>query len=184
VGKQAEIRSAAKQNPQGKPQGLLGDEKIEPTSARAATRQAVRKHKMRRFGTGRQNAKDLPLQYERIAQAQKFTRFAGGDARVGGQAVVVVEAGFGRPRRNMRAAVIAEDFLEAGDDFSGARVARRHRAARAGIAALELDFADAEAHGAAFFFAEELILPERGYPFDLERGAETLARFVELHAAK
>src|SRR5260370_12361347 len=84
----------------------------------------------------------------------------------------------------MRAAIIAEDFLEAGNDFPGARIAGRKGAAGAGIAALEIDFAEAEAHRASFFFAEELILPERGHAFDLERGAEALARFVEVHTAK
>jgi len=72
----------------------------------------------------------------------------------------MVEAGFGAPRRDMRAAVIAKDFLEAGNDNSSVRVARGNGAARAGIAALEIHFADAEAHGAAFFRAEELIFPE------------------------
>src|ERR1700756_5495493 len=48
-----------------------------------------------------------------------------------------------------------------GLEFSaGLRVARRYRTARARIAALELHFADAEAHDAALIGAEEAIFPE------------------------
>src|SRR5437879_5887324 len=81
----------------------------------------------------------------------------------------------------MRAAVIAEDFLETGDNFSSARLARWNRTARAGIAALQVHFADAEAHRTAFFCAEEVVLPERGHAIDFERSAEALAGFVEVH---
>src|ERR1700740_1942165 len=96
----------------------------------------------------------------------------------------MVEASFGAPRRNMRAAVIAEDFLEAGNDFSRVRVARGNRAARTGVAALEIHFADAEAHGTAFLRAEQLILPERRNALDLQVGAKALARVLELHVLK
>src|SRR3989454_3549549 len=145
--------------------------------ARAERHQAIQKQKMHRF-------KDPLAQEKRVADAQSLANFTRGDARVGGHTVVMIEAGFGTPRRNMRAAVIAEDFLEAGNDLSSARIARGNRAARARIAAFEIHFADAEAHRAAFFFAEELILPERGDAVDFERGAEALADFVEVHAAK
>src|SRR5258708_4356154 len=93
----------------------------------------------------------------------------------------------------MRAEVIAEDFLEGGDDVASTRIARRNRTPRAGMAALEVEFADAEADcvlgdrqavNTAFFFAEELIFPERGHTVYLECGAEALASFFEVHAAK
>ena len=100
------------------------------------------------------------LKNKQVTNAQNFASFAGSDARVGGETVIVVEADFGAPRRDMRAAVIAEDFLEAGNDNSRVRIARGNGAARARIAALEIHFADAEAHGAPFFRAEELIFPE------------------------
>src|SRR5258708_18831149 len=80
-------------------------------------------------------AKDRPLQEKRVSDAQYFAGFTGSDARVGGHAVVAVESRFGAPRRDMRAAVIPEDFFGTGDDLSCARVARRNGAARAGIAA-------------------------------------------------
>src|SRR5258708_17480525 len=128
--------------------------------------------------------KDGPLQEKRVSDAQYFAGFTGSDARVGGHAVVVVESRFGAPRRDMRAAVIAEDFLEAGNDLSCARVARRNGAARAGITALEIHFANAEAHGAALFLAEESIFPERRYTINFERRAEALARFVDVHTTK
>ena len=96
----------------------------------------------------------------------------------------MVEAGFGRPARDIGAAKIGEALLEAGDDFSCARVARGNRATSAGIAALEIHFADAEAHGAALLFAKELILPERGNTVDFECRAKALAHFVEFHAVK
>src|SRR5258708_1675133 len=93
----------------------------------------------------------------------------------------------------MRAAVIAEDLLEAGNDVASARIARRKRTPRAGMAALEIHFADAEADcvlgdrqavNTALLFAEELILPERGNSIDFECGAEALAGFVEVHTIK
>src|SRR5260370_39224087 len=88
---------------------------------------------------------------------------------------------------------MAEDFLEAGDDFTSARIARGNGAARAGIAALEIHFADAEADcvlgdrqavNTAFFFAEGLTFPERGHTVYLECGAEALASFFEGRAAQ
>ena len=67
----------------------------------------------------------------------------------------MVEAGGWRPRRKSFAAQIAETFLEAGKVGGGLRVACGNWAAGAGIAALEMDFADAEAHYAALVFAED-----------------------------
>src|SRR6266851_118681 len=107
----------------------------------------------------------------------------------------MVEAGGWGPGRQSFAAQVAETFLEAGDFGGGLRVARGNGAAGAGVAALEVDFADAEAHHAAFVFAVELIFPERGQmsvrarsllgnfgATDFERGAKTLARAVERQA--
>jgi len=94
----------------------------------------------------------------------------------------MVEASLRRPNREIGAPKIGEAFLEAWDDFSRVWIARRNRAARAGVAALEIHFANAEAHGTAFSFAKELIFPERRDTVDFERGAEALARFVDLHA--
>src|SRR6266478_5877973 len=109
----------------------------------------------------------------------------------------MVEAGGVGPRRQSFAAQVAETLLEAGDFGAGLRVACGDRAAGAGVAALEVDFADAEAHHAAFVFAVELIFPERGQmsvrarsfrgdfrpgnlsAIDFERGAKAPARAVE-----
>src|SRR5260370_38455981 len=57
-------------------------------------------------------------------------------------------------------------------------------AARSWIASLEIHLSDAEAHGAPFFLAEELIFPERRHAVNFERRAEALARFVDVHPAK
>ncbi len=121
---------------------------------------------------------------QRIANAENSTRFGWGNARVGGHAVVMVEASFGSPRRDVRAAIIAEDFLKAGNDFAGARIARRNGAAGTGIAAFKIHFADAEADGTAFFLAKELVFPESGDAVDFERGAEALAGLVEVYAVE
>src|SRR5882762_2154965 len=109
----------------------------------------------------------------------------------------MVEAGGGGPGRQSFAAQVAETFLEAGDFGAGLRVATRNGAAGARVAALEVHFADAEAHHAAFVFAVELIFPERGQvsvgtrsllgnfgATDFERGTKTLARAVEGQAGE
>src|SRR6266478_5761167 len=109
----------------------------------------------------------------------------------------MVEAGGWGPGRQSFAAQVAEALLEGGDFGAGLRVATRNGAAGARVAALEVDFADAEAHHAAFAFAVELIFPERGQvsvgtrsllgnfgATDFERGAKTLARAVERQAGE
>src|SRR5271163_3961782 len=121
---------------------------------------------------------------KRIADAEKLAVFAGGHARVGGQAVVVVESGFRRPGGEVRTAKIAERFLEAREDLASLRMAWGNGTARARIAALEFDVTDPEAHRAAFFLAEELVFPERGHAVDFERRAEAQAHFLERHARK
>src|SRR5712692_2396013 len=52
------------------------------------------------------------LQKKGVAEAEEFAGFGAGDAGVGGEAVEVVEAAGGRPGRELRAAKIAESFLE------------------------------------------------------------------------
>src|ERR1700737_1530946 len=109
----------------------------------------------------------------------------------------MVEAGRGRPGRQSFAAEIGETFLEAGEVGAGPRVACRDGAAGARVAALEVDFADAEAHDAALVFAVELIFPERRQvsvracsacclrgAIDLECGAKALTRVIKRHAGK
>ncbi len=73
----------------------------------------------------------------------------------------MVEALLWRPGWQIRPAQFAKALLKPGDISARVRIAWRNRAARAGIASLKTDFADAEAHGVAFFFTEELIFPER-----------------------
>src|SRR5712692_5984149 len=96
-------------------------------------------------------------QLEPIADAKGLAGFRGGDAGVYGQAIKMVEAGGGGPGRQSFAAQVAETFLEAGQVGAGLRVACGNGAAGARIAPLEIDFADAEAHHAAFVFTVELI---------------------------
>ena len=74
---------------------------------------------------------------------------------------------------------MGEAFLEAVERDAGEGIARGDGAAGAGIAALEMDFADLEADDAALVFAEELVFPEGGDAIDLEGGAEAEADFVE-----
>ena len=96
----------------------------------------------------------------------------------------MVEARFRRPGREIGATKIGEALLETGDDLSRARVARGNGTTSARIAALEIHFANAESDGAAFFFAKEMVFPKRRYAIDFQRGAEALARFVDVHAIK
>src|SRR6266478_352977 len=109
----------------------------------------------------------------------------------------MVEAGGWRPGRQSFAAQIAETFLKAGEVGARLRIASGNGAAGAGIAALKMDFADAETDHAALVFAVELIFPERGQvsvlarrvrctvgAIDFERGTKTLARAVKRQAGK
>ena len=91
-------------------------------------------------------AQRLALQKNRVTDAKGFAGFTGSDARVGGQAVVVIEALLRRPGRESRAADFREALLKAGELRAGVRIARRDRASRAGMAALEMHIADAKAH--------------------------------------
>ena len=94
----------------------------------------------------------------------------------------MVEAGAGRPGRESGFAELGESLLEAFEDFAGLGIAGRDGAAGAGIAALEIYFADFEADYAAFVFAEELIFPEGWDAIYFQSGAETLAGFVKGNA--
>ena len=96
----------------------------------------------------------------------------------------MVEAIARGPGRESGFAELGETLLEAVEDSAGVGIARRDRAAGAGVAALEVDFADGEADDAAFVFAEELILPEGGDAVDFERGAETEADVVKREAGE
>jgi len=111
--------------------------------------------------------------------AEEFGRFGRGDAGVGGEAVEMIEAGARGPRGKRGFAELSEALLEAVERDAGEGIARGNGAAGTGIAALEMDFADLEAHGAALVFAEELIFPEGGHAIDFERGAEAQADFVQ-----
>ena len=84
----------------------------------------------------------------------------------------MVEAGARGPWRQSGFTLVGEMFLEAFHGDAGERIARGDGATGAGIAALEMDFADLEADGATLVFAEELIFPEGGDATDLESGAE------------
>ena len=120
----------------------------------------------------------------RITLAEELTRFRRGDASVGGETIKMVEAGAGGPRGERGFAEMSEAFLEAVERDAGEGIARGDGATRAGIAALEMDFADLEADDAALVFAEELVFPEGGHAFNFERGAEAQADFVQREAGK
>src|SRR5882724_10207802 len=128
----------------------------------------------------------LRLSRERywIAEAEEFALLGAWDASVCGQAIKMVEAGCGGPRRKGTAAHLAEFLGEAENLFAGARISRRNGAPRARMAALECDCADFEAHGVIFVGAEELVLPKCGDAVDFECGAETFTRFVQRHAGE
>src|SRR5271157_5228651 len=96
----------------------------------------------------------------------------------------MVEAGARGPRRERSFAELGEALLEAVNRDAGEGIARRNGATRAGIAALEMDFADLEAHRAALVFAEEPILPKGGHAIYFEGGAEAEADFVEGEAGE
>src|SRR5215831_6209973 len=95
-----------------------------------------------------------------VRETEEFTGFRGGDARVGGEFVEVLEAGARRPGGESGFAELAEMLLEPGENCAGVGIARGNRAPGARVAALEGDFADGEADDAALVFTEETIFPE------------------------
>ena len=114
-------------------------------------------------------------QGERVVNAEEFVGFGAGDAGVGGQAVVMIEAFLRRPWRQRGFAELGEAFLEAVESFAGAGIARGDGAAGAGIAAFKVNVTDGEADGAAIVGAKELIFPEGGDAVDFDSGAEAQA---------
>src|SRR5882724_3074957 len=121
-------------------------------------------------------------QHQGVADAEGFALFGYGDASVGSEAVEVVEASGGRCRRQGITAHFAELLLEADEIFASVRIARRYRASRARIAALECDVTYFEAYRIIFLFAEKLVFPERGHAVDFESSAKAFARVVQFES--
>jgi len=110
--------------------------------------------------------------------------FGGGDTRVGGEAVEMLETAGVRPGWEMRTALLGETFLKADGVGAGVRIARGDGAADAWVAAFKGDFADTETHYAAKFSAEELVFPEWRDAVEFESRAETQTGFREGYAGK
>src|SRR5437588_10979926 len=91
----------------------------------------------------------------------------------------MVEARLGSPVRDVAAAIVGKEFLKARNDCPGLRIARRDRAAHAGIAALELHFADAKRHENILVCGEKLVFPKGRYAIDFQRGAKTQAHIAD-----
>jgi len=119
---------------------------------------------------------------KRVADADRLAGFGGGDAAVGCETIKVVEVLGARPRREMLAAQVTEALLKTEQVFSGVRIARRHAAARARVAALEVHLADAEAHRVGVLRTEELVFPERGHALYFQRGAKAAPCFAQAQA--
>src|SRR5208283_3519071 len=119
------------------------------------------------------------LQRQGIALAEELTGFGRGNTRVGGEAIEVVEARARGPRGERRFAKLSKALLEAIQRNARERIARWNGAARAGVAALEMDFTDLEAHDAALVFTEQPVFPEGGHAIDFERGAKAKPDFVQ-----
>jgi hypothetical protein len=119
-----------------------------------------------------------------VADAEMLGGFGGSDAGVGGEAIEMIEARGGRPKRKLRVAQLAEMFLKADGVGAGVRIASGNGAADAGVAAFEGDFADAKADHAANLRAEEVVLPEGRDAVDFESAAEAQARFGHGHAGE
>ena len=121
---------------------------------------------------------------ERVAEAEEFAGFGGGDASVDGEAIEMIEALARRPGGEGLLAELGETLLEAVEIGAGEGIARGNGTTSARIAAFEREFPDFEADNTALVRAEELILPERGNAIDFEGSAEALAGFVENDARK
>ena len=96
----------------------------------------------------------------------------------------MVEAIEGRPRGQSGLAEMGEALLEAFEDDASEGIAGRDGATSARVAALEVDLTDAEADGATFFGAEELILPKCGNAVDLQRSAKAKSYIVNGEAGE
>ena len=106
-----------------------------------------------------------------------FAGLGGRDARVGSQAVEVLETFGVRPGWKMRPAQLGEAFLKAGGLDACEGIAGGNRTTDARIAAFDGDFTETETDDAAQFGAEELIFPECGHTIDFEIGAKAHASF-------
>ena len=73
----------------------------------------------------------------------------------------------------MAAAIVGEKPLKGRNDRSSLRIARRDGTAHAGIAALELHFADAKRHENVLIRGEKLIFPKGRDAVDFQRVAKT-----------
>ena len=96
----------------------------------------------------------------------------------------MVEAGAGGPWGKRGLALLGEALLEGFDGDAGERITGRNGATGTGITALEMNFADLEADGAALVGAEELIFPKGGDAIDFESGAEAQADIVNGESGK
>src|SRR5215468_373957 len=105
-------------------------------------------------------------------------------ARIRRQAVKMVETPYRRPRSQLRATQFGESLLEADEVGAGPRVASWHRAARAGVATLEVHLADAKAHRIVLILREQVIFPEGRHAFDFKRRAKAPPRFLDIDAGK
>src|SRR2546430_9771887 len=73
----------------------------------------------------------------------------------------MIEALDRRPGGKRGAALLRKALLKTRELGAGVRIARRHRAPRAGIAPLEVDVADAKAHEILLVRGEKLVFPKR-----------------------
>src|SRR5215472_5975609 len=112
---------------------------------------------------------------EGVVDAQKLASFRGGDAGVRGQTVEMIEAVARRRRGKRGAAKLHEALLESEKIGAGLGIAWRNGAASAGMASLQLNFADTKAHHAVLLRAKKLIFPKRRDAIDFQRSAKTQA---------
>ena len=110
--------------------------------------------------------------------------FGGGNARVGGKAVEMLEAVSVRPGRKMGAALVSKTLLKTGGIGAGLRIAGGDGAAYAWIAAFKSDFADMETNYATKFCSEEMVFPEWRHAVELQSCAETQTGFRDRHPGK
>lgn len=132
----------------------------------------------------RSAAAGLVLQKQSITYVEVLAGFGGGDSRVGGEAVEVLEAVGVGPGRKMRAALLNETLLKTDGVGAGVRIARGDRATDAWIAAFKGDFADLETDYAAKFSAEELVFPEWWHAVEFQSCSETQTGFVDRQAGE
>jgi len=113
-----------------------------------------------------------------------FAGFCGGDARVGGQAVEMLEAVGVGPGGKMCAALLSEMLLKTDSVGAGVGIARGNGAADAWVAAFKGDFAYMETSYAAKFRAEEMVFPEWWDTVEFQSRAETQTSFGDIEAGE